>query len=261
MTRTSATVTTTNTTASNGEATSNETNQAKNNNSNGVNESQSQSMPSLSVNDDRHIENTVIFVPNVWTLMPTSVEYDKIAETYKNFIDNPPESASDSTTAKPTSAAVSTSVKPSNEATKPSNPASNAVASTEVKQPKNEASSVETKKIAPPPPTTTTTAKIEQTSKTVTDAKASIGEGESQTTATANQTPNELLKSIKAFKTLIYLLRFLKAKTRTKSLFGREYCCLGLFLLSVCCWRVLLVVDNFNNFRELHIQTSFFLFA
>ena len=49
-----------------------------------------QETPLISLNDDRHIENTVIFLPNVWTLMPTSVEYEKIAAAYKDFIDNPP---------------------------------------------------------------------------------------------------------------------------------------------------------------------------
>lgn len=59
---------------------------------NGVTEEQpqQQTQQQLSLNDDRHVENTVIFVPNVWTLMPTSAEYEQIVEAYKNFIENPP---------------------------------------------------------------------------------------------------------------------------------------------------------------------------
>ena len=44
----------------------------------------------LDLNDDSDIETTVIFVPNIWSLMPNSIEYQKIAEAYKHFIDNPP---------------------------------------------------------------------------------------------------------------------------------------------------------------------------
>ena len=44
----------------------------------------------LLLNDEKEIETTVIFVPNVWSLMPNSIEYQKTVEAYKNFIDNPP---------------------------------------------------------------------------------------------------------------------------------------------------------------------------
>ncbi len=44
----------------------------------------------LDLNDDKDIETTVIFVPNIWSLMPNSIEYQKIVEAYKNYIDNPP---------------------------------------------------------------------------------------------------------------------------------------------------------------------------
>jgi hypothetical protein len=45
----------------------------------------------VQLNEDRDIETTVIFLPNVWSLLPTSEEYKQIVEAYKNFIDNPPE--------------------------------------------------------------------------------------------------------------------------------------------------------------------------
>jgi len=44
----------------------------------------------LLLNDDKEVETTVIFLPNIWSLMPTSIEYQKIVEAYKNFIENPP---------------------------------------------------------------------------------------------------------------------------------------------------------------------------
>ncbi len=44
----------------------------------------------LLLNDDKEIETTVIFLPNIWSLMPTSIEYQKIVDAYKNFIENPP---------------------------------------------------------------------------------------------------------------------------------------------------------------------------
>ena len=44
----------------------------------------------LDLNDDSDIETTVIFVPNIWSLMPNSIEYQQIVEAYKNFIENPP---------------------------------------------------------------------------------------------------------------------------------------------------------------------------
>ena len=43
------------------------------------------------VNDESYVEHTVIFLPNVWSLMPNSAEYKNIVEAYKNFVDNPPE--------------------------------------------------------------------------------------------------------------------------------------------------------------------------
>lgn len=80
-----------------------------------------QETPLISLNDDRHIENTVIFLPNVWTLMPTSVEYEKIAAAYKDFIDNPPLIS----TSKPngtTNVAAKTTVENNDTNNKPVNP-------------------------------------------------------------------------------------------------------------------------------------------
>ena len=45
---------------------------------------------SLDLNDDNDVETTVIFVPNIWSLLPNSIEYQQIVEAYKNFIENPP---------------------------------------------------------------------------------------------------------------------------------------------------------------------------
>lgn len=67
-----------------------QTTKATSENGNDHESTTNQETPLISLNDDRHIENTVIFLPNVWTLMPTSVEYEKIAAAYKDFIDNPP---------------------------------------------------------------------------------------------------------------------------------------------------------------------------
>jgi hypothetical protein len=43
----------------------------------------------LYLNDHKYIETTVIFMPNIWTLMPNNIEYQKIVDRYKNFIDDP----------------------------------------------------------------------------------------------------------------------------------------------------------------------------
>lgn len=43
----------------------------------------------LSLNNDNDIETTVIFMPNVWSLMPNSIEYQQYVDLYKNLIDNP----------------------------------------------------------------------------------------------------------------------------------------------------------------------------
>lgn len=45
----------------------------------------------LLLDDQKDIETTVIFLPNIWSLMPNSAEYVKMVEAYKNFIENPPE--------------------------------------------------------------------------------------------------------------------------------------------------------------------------
>ena len=47
----------------------------------------------LMLNDDKDVETTVMFLPNVWSLMPNSVEYQKLVESYANFIENPPVAA------------------------------------------------------------------------------------------------------------------------------------------------------------------------
>jgi hypothetical protein len=49
------------------------------------------------INDEKNIETTVIFLPNVWSLMPNSIEYQKIVQNYRNFIDNPPQTPPPST--------------------------------------------------------------------------------------------------------------------------------------------------------------------
>lgn len=53
----------------------------------------------LSMNDDKAVETTVIFLPNVWSLMPTSLEYQKILEAYTNFIHDDPDTTTTNTTA------------------------------------------------------------------------------------------------------------------------------------------------------------------
>lgn len=73
---------------------------------------QQQPQQQLSLNDDRHVENTVIFVPNVWTLMPTSAEYEQIVEAYKNFIDNPPPPPTTTTAAAKSTNESTVEVKP-----------------------------------------------------------------------------------------------------------------------------------------------------
>lgn len=52
----------------------------------------------LQANEDADVENTVIFLPNVWSLMPDSDEYQRIVEAYKNFVDNPPDEITPTTT-------------------------------------------------------------------------------------------------------------------------------------------------------------------
>ena len=44
----------------------------------------------LSLNDSKDIETTVIFLPNIWSLMPNSIEYQKVVDAYKEYIENPP---------------------------------------------------------------------------------------------------------------------------------------------------------------------------
>lgn len=44
----------------------------------------------LELDDHDDIETTVMFLPNVWSLMPTTNEYNKLVEEYKNFVENPP---------------------------------------------------------------------------------------------------------------------------------------------------------------------------
>jgi hypothetical protein len=43
----------------------------------------------LSLNNDNDIETTIIFMPNVWNLMPNSIEYQQYVDLYKNLIENP----------------------------------------------------------------------------------------------------------------------------------------------------------------------------
>lgn len=45
----------------------------------------------ISLDDDKYVENTVIFVPNVWSLMPTNIEYQKQVEAYQALIEQEPE--------------------------------------------------------------------------------------------------------------------------------------------------------------------------
>ena len=59
----------------------------------GSNESNSSSSSNfnvkLSLNNDNDIETTVIFMPNVWSLMPNSIEYQQFVDLYRNLIENP----------------------------------------------------------------------------------------------------------------------------------------------------------------------------
>ncbi len=50
---------------------------------------QSKTTARLNLNDNKYIETTVVFMPNIWTLMPNSIEYEQILDTYKRFIDEP----------------------------------------------------------------------------------------------------------------------------------------------------------------------------
>ncbi|CAF0707138.1 unnamed protein product [Brachionus calyciflorus] len=45
----------------------------------------------LLLDDDKYVENTVIFLPNVWSLMPTNIEYQKQVESYLKLVENEPE--------------------------------------------------------------------------------------------------------------------------------------------------------------------------
>jgi hypothetical protein len=51
---------------------------------------QQENVNMLDLDEDSDVETTVVFLPNVWSLMPTNIDYQKIVEVYKNFIDNPP---------------------------------------------------------------------------------------------------------------------------------------------------------------------------
>ena len=53
--------------------------------------SQSNDAHFVQINDDKDLETTVMFLPNVWSLMPTSEEYKNIVEAYKEYIENPPD--------------------------------------------------------------------------------------------------------------------------------------------------------------------------
>lgn len=41
------------------------------------------------LNDDKYVETTVLFLPNIWSLMPNTIDYQKLVDAYKNYIDNP----------------------------------------------------------------------------------------------------------------------------------------------------------------------------
>jgi hypothetical protein len=43
--------------------------------------------PNVTFNDDPDVDTTVIFLPNVWSLAPNSLEYQKIVEAYNKLID------------------------------------------------------------------------------------------------------------------------------------------------------------------------------
>lgn len=47
-----------------------------------------ENLPCVTFNDDSDVDTTVIFVPNVWSLTPNTLEYQKIVEAYKNLIDS-----------------------------------------------------------------------------------------------------------------------------------------------------------------------------
>jgi hypothetical protein len=43
--------------------------------------------PNVTFNDDSDVDTTVIFLPNVWSLTPNSLEYQIIVEAYNKLID------------------------------------------------------------------------------------------------------------------------------------------------------------------------------
>ena len=72
----------------------------------------------LMLNDDKDVETTVMFLPNVWSLMPNSVEYQKLVEGYANYIDNPPAVMQAEATAEPAAAKKSVDALPKPQAVK-----------------------------------------------------------------------------------------------------------------------------------------------
>lgn len=163
----------------------------------------------LSFNDDRHIENTVIFLPNVWTLMPTSVEYDKIAEAYKSFIDKPPivsTTSSTATTTTTTQESNSKQIKTTSNDTK-----SNIVIQTDTKQPdqqhqKTTTTSATTATVPKVEPTVVKTGAADSSANHQQVKASSVVGGENgdkvAITVPTNQTTNDL-KSIKALLNIL----------------------------------------------------------
>jgi hypothetical protein len=60
----------------------------------------------LALDDQKEIETTVIFLPNIWSLMPNGAEYAKVMEEYRNFIENPPQNEEETPVIVEASAAV-----------------------------------------------------------------------------------------------------------------------------------------------------------
>jgi hypothetical protein len=86
----------------------------------------------IDFDDDSEIESTIIFLPNVWSLMPNTIEYQKLVELYKNYVENPSEfhqsnanSAKQSTSTKPSDSSEVVKKEPVNAENETMEPQSN----------------------------------------------------------------------------------------------------------------------------------------
>lgn len=193
---------------------SSDTNGNSNSNSsstNGVENVSHQQQPSLSVNDDRHIENTVIFVPNVWTLMPTSVEYDKIAETYKSFIDNPPLPPPPTTTSSSSSMTTTLDKQTSSKSTNDVKPNSVASTQSDAKQQQQQPNKTETSNAAEST-YKTTSLKVEQMTIVKTVSEGGESTGSSNRVSIGGGGQDDQANELKPKKALNYVFYMIKKK-------------------------------------------------